>query len=146
MEAGMYTDPSTKFPGRQTWRRRAMRLAPMAAIAVLTFCAVSCGKRGREGGAAPTPRAGFSWPAMGTVAEFEAAGDPAMAARMRNVVADAFTEVEEELSLFLTNSVVSRLNHGETVEVPENGHAATVIGFALETASVDSSVFNSFRH
>ena len=135
----MYTDSIIGLFGRQTRRRRAIRLVPMAAMVVLSVLVVSCGRR--RGDAAP-PRASFSWPAMGTVAEFEAAGDPAMASRMRNVVADALAEVEGELSAFVTNSVVSRLNHGETVEVPETGHAATVIRFALETAEASGGAFD----
>ncbi len=128
---------------RHPWRRLAVRVALLAAIVAFSFWADTREKRAmaRRGGAS-SPRASFAWPAMGTVAEFEAAGDPAMAARMRNVVADAFAEVEEELSVFLTNSVVSRLNRGEAVEVPESGHAATVIGFALETAEASGGAFD----
>jgi thiamine biosynthesis lipoprotein len=61
---------------------------------------------------------------------------------MRNVVADAIAEVEAELSVFLTNSVVSRLNRGETIEVPERCHAAAVIRFALETAEASGGAFD----
>ena len=90
---------------------------------------------------APKPRASFAWPAMGTVAEFEAVGDAAVAGRMRNVIADAIAEVEEELSAFKPESVVVRLNHGD-VDISESSHAATVLRYALEVAESSGGAFD----
>ena len=92
-------------------------------------------------GTASKPRACFAWPAMGTVAEFEAAGDPALAARMRNVVADAIAEVEDELSAFKSGSVVDFLNRGN-VDISESSHAATVLRYALEVAKSSGGAFD----
>ena len=94
-----------------------------------------------KSGTAPDSRASFAWPAMGTVAEFEAVGDAAVAGRMRNVVADAIAEVEDELSAFKPESVVNRLTHGD-VDVPEGSHAAVVLRFALQIAESSGGAFD----
>ncbi len=127
---------------RRPWRRLALRVALLAAIAAFSFWADVREKRDGAGRGEASSRASFAWPAMGTVAEFEAAGDSAAAGRMRNVVADAIAEVEDELSAFITNSVVFHMNRGETVEVPDHGHSATVIRFALEMAEASGGAFD----
>ena len=117
----------------------ALSLAVAAAGLVLalrhpTFCRM----RSRT---ASEPRASFAWPAMGTVAEFEAVGDPAVADRMRNVVADAIAEVESQLSAFKPYSVVSCLNRG-IVDISDDSHAATVLRYALEVAESSGGAFD----
>ena len=82
----------------------------------------------------------FSWPALGTVAEFSPRGWDGAAAR--DGVAAVFREVETNLSVFVAESAVSRLNRGETVRVATNSPLAEVLRLALETAETSEGAFD----
>ena len=85
----------------------------------------------------------FSWPVMGTVAELDIRGtDEKTAEKARILTGDAFRLVEMNLSVFVTNSIVARLNRGENVRVADDGPFATVVRFALETAKASDGAFD----
>ena len=90
----------------------------------------------------PVGQQSFSWPAMGTVAEFSMRADGVTAERAQKLVASAFCEVNSNLSVFVQDSAVSRLNRGETVRVETLSHLVKVLLLALETAEASGGAFD----
>ena len=113
--------------------------APALAIAAVAAFAFfpACGQR------KPDMRAqSFAWPAMGTVAELSIRTDGENAERARTSAANAFRLVETNLSVFVTDSAVSRLNRGETIRIAPDSPFAAVTRFALETAEASGGAFD----
>ena len=90
----------------------------------------------------PAGQQSFSWPAMGTVAEFSMRADGVTAERAQKLAAKAFHEVNTNLSVFVQDSDVSRLNRGETVRVGTLSHLVEVLLFALETSEASGGAFD----
>ena len=90
----------------------------------------------------PVGRQSFSWPAMGTVAEFSMRVDGVAAERAQRLAAEAFREVETNLSVFVADGALSRLNRGEAVGVAPDSPLAAVLRFALETAGDSGGAFD----
>ncbi len=94
-------------------------------------------------GKVPVSPQSFSWPVMGTVAELNIRGAGEKAAEeARALAGDAFRLVETNLSVFVADSLVARLNRGENVRVAADGPFATVARFALETAEASGGAFD----
>lgn len=90
----------------------------------------------------PAGQQSFSWPAMGTVAEFSMRADGITAERAQKLAATAFTLVETNLSVFAADSAVSRLNKGETISMASDAPFVKVVRFALETAEASGGAFD----
>ena len=84
----------------------------------------------------------FSWPVMGTVAEFTMRADGVTAERAQKLAANAFRLVETNLSVFVADSAVSRLNKGETIRLAPDSPLANVARFARETADASGGAFD----
>lgn len=93
-------------------------------------------------GRSPVAQQSFSWPAMGTVAEFTMRTDGVTAERAQKLAATAFREVNSNLSVFVQDSAVSRLNRGESVRVETLSHLVEVLLLALETAEASDGAFD----
>ena len=94
-------------------------------------------------GRVPASTQSFSWPVMGTVAELTIRGAGERAAeKARTLAGNAFRLVETNLSVFVADSIVARLNRGENVRVAADGSFATVARFALETAEASGGAFD----
>ena len=110
-----------------------LRIAVTTAIAFLSGC----------GHWKPDTRPqSFSWPAMGTVAEFSMRADSVTAEGAQKLAANAFRLVETNLSVFVADSAVSRLNRGETVRMASDAPFVKVVRFALETAEASGGAFD----
>jgi thiamine biosynthesis lipoprotein len=79
---------------------------------------------------------------MGTVAEFSTRADGATAERAQKLVARAFRLVETNLSVFVADSAVSRLNRGEIISMASDAPFVKVVRFALETAEASGGAFD----
>ena len=84
----------------------------------------------------------FSWPVMGTVAEFTMRTDGVTAERAQKLAATAFRLVETNFSVFIADSAVSRLNRGESIRMASDAPFAKVVRFALETAGDSDGAFD----
>ena len=112
-------------------------------LAAVVALAAALAIRAAEGRWRPKVTAqAFSWPTMGTVAEFTIRETSARAEASRDLVAAAFREVETNLSVFVAESAVARLNRGETVRVATNSPLAEVLLLALETAEASGGAFD----
>ncbi len=110
-------------------------------LAALFLMAVALGVFKADDRSKPSPPSQtYSWPAMGTVAEFSPRGKDGFKAR--DCVAAIFREVETNLSVFVTDSAVARLNRGETVCVATNSPLVEVLSLALETAEASGGAFD----
>jgi thiamine biosynthesis lipoprotein len=82
---------------------------------------------------------------MGTTAAVSApAGQSARVQRLRETVGVAFAEIERDLSIFLTNSVLNAVNAaaGDPTPVPVNSHVAAVLRHALDVAKAGGGAFD----
>ncbi len=111
----------------------ALAIAAVAAFAFLS----ACGQREPD-----TRMQSFSWPTMGTVAEFTMRADGVTAERAQKLAANAFRLVETNLSVFVADSAVSRLNRGETIRLASDSPLANVARFARETAEASGDAFD----
>ena len=93
-------------------------------------------------GRPPVAQQSFSWPVMGTVAEFTMRADGITAERAQKAVATAFHIVETNLSVFIADSAVSRLNRGESIRMASDAPFAKVVRFAMETAKNSDGAFD----
>lgn len=84
----------------------------------------------------------FQWPVMGTIAEFSSRDGRAYAVQERDIVAEAFREVERDLSVFAAGSLISRVNCGETVRMSADTNLYQVLAFALDVAKTTSGAFD----
>ncbi len=108
----------------------------IAAVAAFAFLS-ACGQREPD-----TRMQSFSWPAMGTVAEFSMRTDGVTAERAQKLATNAFSLVETNLSVFVADSAVSRLNKGETIRLASDSPLANVARFARETAEASGGAFD----
>ncbi len=113
----------------------ALTLA-IAAVAVCAFLS-ACGQWKKD-----MRTQSFSWPAMGTVAEFSMRADGITAERAQKLAANAFRLVETNLSVFVADSAISRLNKGETIRLAPDSPLAVVARFARETAEASGGAFD----
>lgn len=120
-------------PGRRPFRAGA------AVCLLAMLCAGACARR------PGTPPAERAWPAMGS---FAAVSLPAAEARRLDQAAvlarDAVAEIERELSAFLPESTVARLNRaaGADEAIPLPPHSAAVFALSHETHRRSQGAFD----
>lgn len=84
----------------------------------------------------------FQWPVMGTIAEFSSRDGADFAERERALTADAFREVQRDLSVFAADSLIGRVNRGEKVTMAADTNLCKVLTFALGVAEATSGAFD----
>ena len=78
----------------------------------------------------------FSFLAMGTIGEIAVSGAPAdVAAAVADAAQARIAALEEDYSAFRPDSLVSRLNSGEQVRIPDDGQPLFHIAFRVAEAS-----------
>lgn len=83
----------------------------------------------------------WDWLSMGTLAELQTR-DHSIAKAEAQIMKDAFTEVEDALSVFRDGSDLSRLVADGTIRVSSTSHLARVLGFALKVADESGGAFD----
>ncbi len=68
--------------------------------------------------------------------------DGVTAERAQKLAANAFRLMETNLSVFVADSAVSRLNRGETISIASDSPFVKVVRFALETAEASDGAFD----
>ncbi len=153
--AGRHQDPDTcgrtfcagrvGRPDSRHWPRVVPASAGRSAAARLFSAILLLAASGCAGGKpAPQPQS-LQWLCMGTAAAVSApAGQPARVQRLRETVGAAFAEIERDLSIFLTNSVLNAVNAsaGDPAPVPVNTHVAAVLRHALDIAEAGGGAFD----
>lgn len=127
---------------RDAWSAPQMRRVPakltvaLCAVAIVALVAYREVKRTAE-----REVEYWDWLSMGTLAELQTR-DHSIARAEAQIMKDAFSEVEEALSVFRDGSDLSRLVADGTITVSSTSHLARVLNFALKVAEGSGGAFD----